>query len=62
MLNSRINKELEKMTIEEKYKLLEIMEEKHLGANEKYDTEFMENIVNLILDSFTLLAKIFHII
>lgn len=62
MLNSRINKELEKMTIEEKYKLLESMEIKHLGTNEKYDVEFMENIVNLILDSFTLLAKILHII
>ena len=62
MLNSRINKELKKMTIEEKYRLLEIIEEKHLGTNEKYDTEFMESIVNLILDSFTLLAKILHII
>ena len=62
MLNSRINKELEKMTIEEKYRLLEIMEEKHLGTNEKYDTEFMEGLVNLILDSFTLLAKVLHII
>ena len=62
MLDNRINKELNKLTIEEKYKLLETLETKHLGDNEKYDADFMEGLVNIILDSFTMLAKILHII
>lgn len=62
MLENRINKELEKMTIEEKYQLLESMEKKHLGKNENYDKDFMDSITDLVLDSFTLIAKLLHII
>ncbi len=62
MLENRINKELKKMTIEEKYKLLESMEKKHLGKNENYDKDFMNSITDLVLDGFTLIAKLLHII
>ena len=62
MLENRINKVIDNMSIEEKYKLLESIEVKNLGANEKYDSNFMESIVNILLDGTTIIAKIFHII
>ncbi len=62
MLENRINKVIDNMSIEEKYKLLENIEVKNLGVNEKYDSNFMESIVNILLDGTTIIAKIFHII
>ena len=62
MLENRINKVIDNMSIEEKYRLLENIETKYLGDNEKYDSNFMESIVNILLDGTTIIAKIFHII
>ena len=62
MLENRINKIIDNMSIDEKYRLLENIEIKNLGINEKYDSNFMESIVNILLDSTTVIAKIFHII
>ena len=62
MLDNRISDAINNLTIEEKYKLLENLEVKHLGDNEKYDEKFFNSIVNILLDGTTLIAKIFHII
>ena len=61
-LDNRINKCLENMDINSKYQLLEQMEQKNLGKNENADTEFMESLVNIILDTATLIAKVLHIV
>ncbi len=61
-INNRIDDMLNKMTIEEKYKLLDKIETKNLGHNENMDNDFIESIVNILLDVTTILAKIFHII
>ena len=62
MLDNRISDVINNLTIEEKYNLLENLEVKHLGANEKYDENFFNSIVNILLDGTTLIAKILHII
>ena len=62
MLDNRINDAINNLTIEEKYNLLGSLEVKHLGDNEKYDENFFNSIVNILLDGTTLIAKILHII
>lgn len=61
-INNRIDDMLNKMTTEEKYKLLDKIETKNLGHNENMDNDFMESIVNILLDATTILAKLLHII
>lgn len=61
-IDNRINDNLNNMTINEKYELLEKMEKKHLGKNENADPEFMESIVNVVLDITTLVAKCLGIV
>ena len=61
-INNRIDDILNKMTTEEKYKLLDKIETKNLGHNENMDNDFMESIVNILLDATTILAKLLHII
>jgi hypothetical protein len=56
-VDNRINECLNNMDINSKYKLLEQLETKNLGKNEKADPEFMGSIVNIILDTATLIAK-----
>ena len=38
------------------------IETKNLGHNENADNDFIESIVNILLDATTILAKILHII
>lgn len=61
-INNRIDDILNKMTTEEKYKLLDKIETKNLGHNENMDNDFIESIVNILLDATTILAKLLHII
>lgn len=61
-INNRIDDMLNKMTTEEKYKLLDKIETKNLGHNENMDSDFIESIVNILLDTTTILAKLLHII
>jgi hypothetical protein len=61
-VDNRINECLNNMDINSKYKLLEQLETKNLGKNEKADPEFMESIVNIILDTATLVAKCLGIV
>ena len=61
-INNRIDDMLNKMTIEEKYKLLDKIETKNLGHNENMDNDFIESIVNILLDATTILARLLHII
>lgn len=61
-INNRIDDMLNKMTAEEKYKLLDKIETKNLGHNENMDNDFIESIVNILLDATTILAKLLHII
>jgi hypothetical protein len=61
-IDNRINDSLNNMTIDEKYELLEKIEKKHFGKNEKADPEFMESIVNVALDITTLIAKCLGIV
>lgn len=61
-INNRIDDMLSKMTTEEKYKLLDKFETKNLGHNENMDNDFIESIVNILLDATTILAKILRII
>ena len=61
-MESRIKDAYDKMTIEQRYQLMEHMESKNLGANENVDTDFMESIVNILLEGTTIIAKIFKII
>ena len=61
-INNRIDDMLNKMTTEEKYKLLDKIETKNLGHNENVDNDFIESIVNILLDATTILAKLLHII
>ena len=61
-MESRIKSAYDKMTIEQRYELMEHMENKNLGANENVDTNFMESITNLLLEGTTIIAKIFKII
>lgn len=61
-INNRIDDMLNKMSTEEKYKLLDKIEIKNLGHNENMDNDFMESIVNILLDATTILAKLLHII
>lgn len=61
-INNRIDDILNKMTTEEKYKLLDKIETKNLGHNENMDNDFIESIVNILLDATTILAKLLNII
>ncbi len=61
-INNRIDDMLNKMTTEEKYKLLDKIETKNLGHNENMDNDFIESIANILLDVTTILAKLLHII
>ena len=61
-LESRLQDAYNKMSMEEKYQLLESMEHKNLGKNENYNPDFMESIVNVILDTATLIAKCLRIV
>ena len=61
-IDNRINECLNNMDINSKYKLLEQLETKNLGKNENADLEFIESIVNIILDTTTLIAKCLGIV
>lgn len=61
-MESRIKYQYDRMTIEQKYELMEQLEGKHLGANENVDMDFMESIVNVLLECTTIIAKLFKII
>ena len=64
-IDNKLNRELNKMTIERKYQLLEQIEEKHFG-NESTGENILEPmvtmVVDLVLDATTLLAKCLGII
>ena len=64
-IDNKLNRELNKMTTERKYQLLEQIEEKHFG-NESTGENILEPIVtmavDLFLDATTLLAKCLGII
>lgn len=61
-INNRINQSIDKMSTEEKYKLLNQLEVKNLGYNENEDKDFIEAIVNVLLDITTIVARFFKII
>lgn len=61
-VNDRINDALDKMTIEEKYKLMEQLEGQNLGYNENKDNDFIESIINVLCEGMYLVAKIFHLV
>jgi hypothetical protein len=61
-VDNRINECLNNMDINSKYKLLEQLETKNLGKNEKADPKFIESIVNVILDTATLIVKCLGIV
>ena len=61
-INNRITQSIDKMSTEEKYKLLNQLEVKNLGYNENEDKDFIETIVNVLLDITTIVAKFFKII
>lgn len=61
-MENRIKDAYSKMTIEQRYELMEQMEGKNLGANENADMDFMESIVNILLEGTTIIAKLFRII
>lgn len=61
-LESRLSDAYNKMTIEEKYQLLNQMEVKNLGVNDKVDIDFMESLLNIVLEGTTWMAKLFKII
>lgn len=61
-INNRINQSIDKMSTEEKYKLLNQLEVKNLGYNENEDKDFIEAIVNVLLDITTIVARFFKTI
>lgn len=61
-LENRLSDAYNKMTIEEKYQLLNQMEVKNLGTNDKVDIDFMESLLNIVLEGTTWMAKLFKII
>ena len=61
-LSSRINQSIDKMSTEEKYKLLNQLEVKNLGYNENENKDFIEAIVNVLLDITAVVARFFKII
>lgn len=61
-INNRINQSIDKMSTEEKYKLLNQLEVKNLGYNKNEDKDFIEAIVNVLLDITTIVARFFKII
>lgn len=61
-MENRIKREYDLLTENEKYRLMEQLEGKNLGTNDKYDKSFMEGILNIALEVTTIIAKVFHII
>ena len=61
-VNNRINDSLDRMTEEEKYKLMEQLEGKNLGYNKNKDDDFLESIINVLCEGMYLVAKIFHLV
>ena len=62
MIDNRLNDAINKMSMDEKYKLMEQLETKNLGYNENKDDDFIESIINLLCDGMYLVAKLFHIV
>lgn len=61
-LENRLSDAYNKMTIEKKYQLLNQIEVKNLGVNDKVDIDFMESLLNIVLEGTTWMAKLFKII
>ena len=62
MIDNRLNDAINKMSMGEKYKLMEQLETKNLGYNENKDDDFIESIINLLCNGMYLVAKLFHIV
>ncbi len=60
-MENRIQDAYNKMTIEEKYKLMETLEGKNLGEQEG-DKDTIESITNILLEVTTIVAKMLKII
>ena len=60
-MESRIQDAYNKMTIEEQYKLMEMLEGKNLGEQEG-DKDTIESITNILLEVTTIVAKMLRII
>ena len=61
-VENRIKEAYDRMTIEQRYELMEALEGKHLGANENADMDFMESILNVLLETTTIVAKLLRIV